>query len=104
MSQYYNRLGKPITLERWSELMNDDEYRRVASTRVGHWRISTVWLGLDHNLLGHVPLIFETMVFDENADGLGRYDDLEMQRYTTECQALLGHDVMVAQVSEWGEP
>ena len=101
MSRYYNRLGQPIPLERWIELMDDDEYRRVASTRVRRWLVSTVWLGLDHNVLGHMPLIFETMVFDEESDD--KHHDLEMERYTTECQALLGHDATVQRVSEWKE-
>jgi hypothetical protein len=103
MSRYYNRLGELIPLEEWVDLLDDDEYRRVASTHVGRWLVSTVWLGLDHSLFGNMPLIFETMVFDESAEGSGKYRDVEMQRYTTECQALLGHDVMVQKVSEWEE-
>jgi hypothetical protein len=98
VSRYYDRQGEPITLHQWGELMNDDEYRQVARTKVGPYLVSTVWLGLDHNVLGKAPLIFETMVFE------GERDDLEMQRYSTEKQALLGHDVMVQQVSEWSEP
>ena len=46
--------------------------------------ISTVWLGLDHNLLGSVPLIFESMVF-------GRGGERTQRRYSTEAQAIAGH-------------
>ena len=50
--------------------------------------ISTVWLGLDHNLWsGGPPLIYETMVFPG-----GTYRELYCERYATEEQARAGHE------------
>ena len=67
----------------------------VAKTDVGvsgaKVHVSTVWLGLDHSYDGGPPLIFETMVF---GGGL----DLEMERYSTEAEALAGHAAMCARV------
>jgi hypothetical protein len=86
---YYDRRGNPISLEGWTHLLQDREYRRVASTAIPEsdvW-VSTVWLGLDHNFSfgtePHVPVIFETMVFG--------VEDEVMDRYATEEQALEGH-------------
>ena len=92
---YYDRLGVPISLREWTTLMedrNDPPYKRIAETHVGRWRISTVWLGLNHRWLpGGPPDIFETMVFD--ADGTPG-EDWEMRRYSTEDQARQGHAEM----------
>jgi len=48
-------------------------------------RISTVFLGLDHNFSGTgPPLLYETMIFG------GKYDQ-HQQRYATKAEALAGH-------------
>jgi hypothetical protein len=64
----------------------------------GDLRISTVFLGLDHNFgLGGPPILFETMVFGEPNlkvlfdRALVVRDDLEMWRYATWDQAEAGH-------------
>jgi len=107
---YYNRLGVPISLREWSTLMEDLDYRRIGLTTVGRFTVSTVWLGLDHSLRSfttafgrgdHVPLIFETMVFD---DSEGDDHDLEMERYATEAAARDGHARMVQLVESWSDP
>jgi hypothetical protein len=55
-------------------------------------RVSTVFLGLDHNFSGHgPPLLFETMVFDDYGGG-------EMLRYATWNEAKAGHDKMVSEL------
>ena len=97
-SLYYNRQGEPIGLHEWADLMEDAEYRLVANTEVGPYRISTVWLGLDHSwssIVGGpgVPIIFETMVFGGGGE--------IQQRYDTEAQARRGHDAIVAEVTDW---
>lgn len=54
-------------------------------------RVSTVFLGLDHNLFGrimhperpHIPILFETMVFDRNQNVVG-------SRWTQVFEALAG--------------
>lgn len=92
---WYDRAGNSITVEQYRALQSFDapEKReaaiRVAETFVGDQRISTVWLGLDHAFIGGPPMIFETLVFP----------DCDIcQRYSTETQALAGHDQIVAQV------
>lgn len=90
---YYSRDGEPMTLEEWSATYPEtqEEFeatKRVAKTTVGDWEVSTVWLGLDHSFMEGPPLIFETMIFG------GEYDS-ECWRYSTEAQALEGHEAAV---------
>lgn len=76
----------------WVRLCGDDAYRRVAKTDVGDVLVSTVWLGIDHAFGGGgPPVIFETMVF-------GGPLDEECDRYSTEAEAIAGHEAMVARV------
>jgi hypothetical protein len=74
---------------RWFEKVGAD--RIVAKTMVGEVRVSTVFLGLDHNWDDGPPLLFETMVFG------GKYDN-DMWRYSTWAQAEEGHAKAVALV------
>lgn len=85
---YYDRQGRPIHSLEWTSKFEDLAYKRVLYTKTPHgykW-VSTVWLGLDHSFGGDEPLIFETMVFRRKD-----FTDLEMDRYTTEQQAIEGH-------------
>jgi hypothetical protein len=67
--------------------------RHVALDTVGGYHVSTVFLGLDHNLFGDgPPLLFETMVFHLAGGG----EDLDMERYTTWDEAVAGHARIVA--------
>ena len=95
---YYNRQGQPISLQEWAGALEKRlENRIVAQTilKNGRW-VSTVWLGLDHSFGGGPPLIFETMVFpNENDRG-----ELDCERYSTEQEALAGHEAMMA---KWAE-
>ncbi len=91
---YYNRCGEPITheqqMEEWKQPDFDwDKMKRVALQEQGDIRVSTVFLGLNHQYGGGPPLIFETMIFG------GEYDE-EQWRYTTEAEALQGHEAAVA--------
>ena len=54
-------------------------------------KVSTVFLGLDHNYGEGKPVLFETMVFGGAHDG-------EMERYTTWEEAEEGHKRMVDKV------
>ena len=56
----------------------------------GKW-VSTVWLGLDCQFGEGKPLIFETMVFPEK----GNFLDIDCARYSTEEEALKGHEEMI---------
>lgn len=84
---YYDKQGKQLELMEWANLYEQDrEYGRVGSTMVDDVHVSTIWIGLDHNLGGiGDPLIFETMTFDEDGDS-----DFQ-QRYSTLEQAQAGH-------------
>lgn len=84
---YYNRRGERITHDEWVSAPDN----RVAWDMVGGVRISTAWLGLDHQFGGGPPLIFETMLF-------GKAFDFQGERYSTEAEALAGHAEWVATV------
>jgi hypothetical protein len=89
---YYDRDSTPITRLQWARDLENRSKVRVAETTLadGTW-ISTVWLGLDHQFDAGPPLIFETMVFPSP----GELVDRECERYSTEAEALAGHDAMV---------
>ena len=55
-------------------------------------RISTVFLGLDHNWGDGPPILWETMVFGGILDGF-------QARYATKAQALAGHQEVCRQVA-----
>jgi hypothetical protein len=64
----------------------------LAEGKLEGCRISTVFLGIDHNLEGDgPPLLFETMVF-------GGKLDQEQDRYATYDEALAGHGAMKRRV------
>jgi len=65
--------------------------RRVANDHVGDKRVSTVFLGIDHNFGDEgPPLLFETMVFGE-----GSFSEQACDRYSTWEEAVEGHARMV---------
>ncbi len=89
---------------------NKDEYKEwFKKTKVvkqqyvlgGTVWISTVWLGLDHSFMPTTrPLIFETMVFPRFWHARG-WSELDVDRWTTEEEALAGHKAMV---KKWSNP
>ena len=88
---YFDKDGTEIDLREWSRKRKDNTYCRVAEHTLadGTW-ISTVWLGVNYRFLGDgSPLIFETMVFR------GKESDLDMERYSTQEEAKVGHQRMV---------
>lgn len=92
LKNWYNRDGSPATEDTFKAWRSSE--KKVAETILptGHV-VSTVWLGLDHRFGPEgPPLIFETMVFPSKGD----YEDLDMERYSTEAEAHAGHARMVA--------
>lgn len=62
---------------------------RVALTELPNEKISTVFLGSDHQFVdGLPPILFETLIFGGSADGY-------MCRYNTYEQAAAGHRQVV---------
>lgn len=88
--------GHPVPesdLLKWSAwLGGGDDKRRVALNMIpGTWRnpdgirVSTVFLGLDHNFIGDgPPILWETMIFGGRRDGYQR-------RYSSLYAAIEGH-------------
>jgi hypothetical protein len=77
---------------RWFE--KSRKKRIVAQERVGRFRVSTVFLALDHNFsLKGPPVLFETMVFP-----LTSLQDVDCDRYSTWEEAEKGHRAMVERV------
>lgn len=96
---YYHRDGTPFAGDDVLEFAREFEAmdRRVALTEVTDkanpdrtFRVSTVFLVLNHQYSGGPPLIFETMVFGASGDDEGWQD-----RYSTEQQARQGHTTAV---------
>lgn len=79
--------------------------RKVADDLVGPFRVSTIWLFIDHGFHHgpepRPPVLFETMVFWNGADGeQPDMGELEQQRYCTEVEARAGHELIVAQLRQ----
>lgn len=86
--RYYDPRGKPISMSRWAAAFEYDRHVGESVLRIrGRWyRVSTVWLGLDHSFFGGPPLIFETMIFEgESFTTRGQW------RYSTAEEAMRGH-------------
>ena len=89
----------------WGRWMESAD-RHVALTESEMFRISTVFLGLDHGWNG-IPLYFETMIF-ESQPHLAKLDehhieihnDLGMMRYTTWDEAKAGHALAVIEANK----
>lgn len=111
MSNWYFRDGTkavdddiPVGSPEWiramgrvEEKLRDFNYKVVRREVLPNGKlVSTVWLGLDHSFTGGKPLIFETMVFPKEDD----FGELDMDRYSTEKQAIAGHKRMV---KKWKE-
>lgn len=81
----------------WATLFEDPDYKRVKLTVGAGRRVSTIWLGLDHSFgKNATPLIFESMLFRE-VEGSDDCGSIDSQRYSTEEQALAGHEELVRQ-------
>lgn len=79
---------KDVDLMTWGRWMENDAVRRVGDTTVADARVSTVFLGLDHQFDHGDPLLWETMIFGGDHDG---YCD----RYSSHDAAVFGHQKAV---------
>lgn len=82
----------PCDLMTWARWLEEDrDCHRVGLDIVNGWRVSTVFLGLDHRFGDYgPPIVFETMVFKEE-DQASQY----MRQYCTWDEAKKGHDETV---------
>lgn len=94
---FYDRRGNLITIEEYTKLFANREYCEVAITELNNTRISTIWLGINHNYGEGPPLIFETMIFG------GEFDQYQT-RYTSLLQAVRGHELIVNAVKKGEKP
>ncbi len=62
----------------------DKHGRRVRQRTVGPYWVSTVFLGLDHQIMGSLPILFETMIFKNG-------NEVWSHRCSTHRQALNLH-------------
>jgi hypothetical protein len=120
---WYDREGKPLVtaevgtpeyvvqMKEVEKLLSDPNYKVVKQeyTPKKQFYISTIWLGLDHSFGGvGKPVVFETMVFSGRKDkwfvmgGRRRYhrSDFDQNRYCTEEEALIGHEVLLKEYTK----
>lgn len=87
MMNFYDRQGRPISVQEWAAKLEDAQYRVLAVTRVQDLTISTIWVGMGFDEIK--ACIFETAVIEH--DGQSR----QWERYQTEGDARRGHDRIV---------
>jgi hypothetical protein len=99
MSKHYileNREIKEVDLMTWAKWFETSKDKQIAKSDSSKgWKVSTVFLGLDHSFGVGEPLLFETMVFNSNTELDG-----EPFRYSTLGQAEKGHEEIVAKVKD----
>ena len=84
-----NKKAIECSRQEWAEyLENNRVNKHVADEECLNHRISTIFLGLDHQFDDGPPLIFETMIFP---------NEIYCERYTTWDEAVAGH----AKAKEW---
>jgi hypothetical protein len=91
--RYYilvDRLPVPVDHDTWMRWFETSD-RQIGDDKIGKTRVSTVFLGIDHNFYGSSgPVLFQTLIFD------GPLAD-EMWRYSTYAEAERGHQEAVTQ-------
>jgi hypothetical protein len=101
--RYFDRQGNPIEILDWARKCQDYDYKLVKQEEVGKYFVSTIWVGLNMSMWRNNPIqIFETMIFlNEGSDEERRNDPIcdLIHRYSTEEQALAGHERAVGVAS-----
>lgn len=90
-----NREIKEVDLMTWARWFETGNRRIAYTDHSDGWRVSTVFLGIDHSFGNGPELLFETMVFNSGTE----LDEKE-QRYSTLKGAEQGHDEMVAKLKK----
>jgi hypothetical protein len=64
-----NKKIKPVELLEWAQWLENNPDRVVGKTIIGEVKVSTVFLGLDHNFWDDgPPVLWETMIFGGKHD------------------------------------
>lgn len=87
--------GNPVNFEDSREYFENLD-RRIDKTYKGKYLISTVFIGVNRNFWGGLPLIFETMVFS-----VGELDSHYIERYPTKEEAIDGHKRIVEDLESY---
>lgn len=86
----------PVDLMTWATWFENGSYRRIAKTELKKGFVSTVFMGIDHNLSdSKEKLLFETMAFDTGTE----YDG-DPYRYSTYEEAEKGHTKIVEEITK----
>lgn len=70
--------GEPVVCDdytKWGKWFQSSPERVVKQEEIGPFKISTVFLGMDHNWGGGSPLLFETMIFGGGDSDLNEWQD-----------------------------
>lgn len=93
----------PATPEQAEETLANPQKRRVAHSLVGPYKVSTVFLAVNHAFKEGPPVLFETMTFEGAC-----WVDIEIpdgpetgKRYCTWAEAEAGHASIVAGLKAW---
>ena len=98
--------GKPqrATLHQWARWL-DGARRTIRRTIINDSEcsllVSSVFLGVDHGGRPGLPLLYETMVFDQGA--LTQWDDY-CARYATRAEVVREHERLVCTISSQWPP
>lgn len=103
MGQYIlNKNNKPVRCNdilKWGAWFQTHS-NKVKVTRLNNYSVSTIFLGIDHSWGGGVPLLFETMVFEEkNRIKKGEFAGVQM-RWNTHEEAVKGHNKLVREIKK----
>lgn len=84
MNGFYKLEGRKVvscSTKEFAKFMSLGENKRVAEDFVGDMHVSTVFLGMNHNIGRGRPLFFETMIFggglDQMVNRCSTYDEAE---------------------------
>ena len=98
---YYDRQGKPMTVQQWAQRFEDEDYRHIARDVIGPDEpldpaplitVSTFWLGLNHDWRSDEPLIYETIIIGGEHDATG----MRTRRRSRRGKAIEGRSTICA--------
>lgn len=96
MNYILNENREPVPVEdilEWAKWFEKAD-RVVRKTPTPNGEVSTVFLGIDHRFAGDgPPILWETMIF-------GGSHDQDQRRYTSEADAIRGHEQMVLELTK----